>query len=66
MPARQVNFQVLRRFISVYLIFLYPTADLNNDMWQAVAFLVLVNIQFNTGEMIYLGHIGNGKSQVNV
>ena len=26
-------------------------------MWQAVAFLVLVNIQFNTGKMIYLGNI---------
>ena len=35
-------------------------------MWEAVVFLVLVNIQFNTGEMIYLGYIDNGKSNIPV
>ena len=37
------------------------SADLSNDMWEAVAFLVLLNIQFNTGKMIYPGHIDNWK-----
>ena len=32
-------------------------------MWQAVVFLVLVNLQFSTGKMIYIEYIGNGKSQ---
>lgn len=35
-------------------------------MWQTVVFLVLVNIQFNTGEMIYPGYIDNGKSNIPV
>ena len=30
-------------------------------MWEAVAFLVLLNIQCNAGKMIYPGHIDNWK-----
>lgn len=51
---------------SLFQFFLILTADLSNDMWQAVVFLVLVNIQFNTGEMIYPGYIDNGKSNIPV
>lgn len=50
---------------------MYSTADLNNNMRPAVAFFLLVNIQFNTGEKNYFlvfcqGHIDKRKQSMSL